>query len=306
MTMSAKVLSKVNDFLVLPIQFPTTKTFPQAATHYLYLQPNAPRIPTEDTHRELFLVNVPIDATETHIRTLFSDQLGGSRVEQVVFEGGRVGRGITAPITVPKRKRKRGDDGAELLGKEVGQLPETWDRDLRRSGSTAVVRFVDQTSAQLALKEARKAVKNSKKIVWGMGTEGKVGPLGRARYTAHHKLMYPTATLLQASVDQYMAAFARFEAERARALAKQRAEPDEDGFIKVVRGGRTGPAREEAIKVKEEELKQREKDRVKSDFYRFQVREKKKEEAQKLINSFEDDKKRLEAMRKRRGPLRLE
>lgn len=248
-------------------------------------------------------MNVPVDATETHIRSLFADSLGGVRVEGVDFEDARVGTGIKPPVAQGK-KRKRGAEGVEL--EEVGKLPVVWEREVHRSGGTAVVKCVDRASAEIALREARRAAKGGREIVWGAGVEGKVPPLGYARYVAHHKLRYPDHVELQASVDSFMEAFSAQEAERAKLLARQRAEPDEDGFITVTRGGRTGPAREEDVKAKQEEYKKREKDRVKEDFYRFQVREKKKEKAKDLVRGFEEDRKKLEEMRKRRGRLRPE
>ena len=306
-----KIPTQVQDFTVLPIRYPAVSSFPKETTHYLYLRANAPRVPTEDTPRELFIVNVPTDATELHIRSLFADQLGGARVENVVFEDARVVKGIRAPVVRHdgkrgKKRKRNADDGAQELGDEVGLLPETWDRELHRSGGTAVVRFVDRASAEMALREAKHAAKSGKEIIWGAKVEGKVPPLGSARYLAHHKLRYPDPGLLQESVDSFMEAFSAQEAERARQLARQRSMPDEDGFITVTRGGRVGPAREEEARAKEEELKKREKHRVKDDFYRFQVREKKKEAAKELVKGFEEDRKKVEEMRKRRGRIRPE
>ena len=302
---------QVGDFTVLPILFPALPSFPKETTHYLYLRANAPKVPTEDTPRELFLVNVPVDATEVHIRSLFADQLGGGRVEDVTFEDARVIRGIKAPAVRHegkrgKKRKRQDDDNVEDTGEEVGLLPETWDRDLHRSGGTAIVRFVDRPSAELALREARRAAKIDKHITWGAGIQDKVPPLGSARYLSHQKLRYPDPIVLQASVDSFMEAFSAQEAERARQLARQRSVPDEDGFITVTRGGRIGPAREEEAKAKEEVLKSREKNRVKDDFYRFQVREKKKEAAEDLVKGFEADQRRVEEMRKRRGRVRPE
>ena len=74
------VATTVNDFVVLPLRCPALPSFPKETTHHLYLRANTPKVPTVDTPRELFLVNVPIDATETHIRSLFADQLGGARI----------------------------------------------------------------------------------------------------------------------------------------------------------------------------------------------------------------------------------
>lgn len=299
-----KVATQVNTFTVLPLLRKGTASFPKDTTHYLYIQPNAPRVPTTDTPREVFLANVPIDATEIHIRTLFATSLGGVRVEDVEYEDAKVGKGIKAPVAHGK-KRKRGVESGDER-QEVGLLPETWDREIHRSGGTAVVRCVDRPSAEMALREAKKAIKSGREIIWGAGTDGNVPSLGRERYLSHHRLRYPDPATLQTSVDTFMAAFSALESERAKSLARQRSEPDEDGFITVTKGGRTGPAREEAARLKEEELKQREKNRVKDDFYRFQLREKKKEAAKDLVRGFEDDRRKVEEMRKRRGRVRPE
>lgn len=301
-----KVPTIVGDYTALPLAIPLQPSFQQRANHYIYLRANAPKAPTVDTPREIFAVNIPIDATETHIRSLFAEQLGGARVEKVEFEGARVGKGITAqvaPVDTKGKKRKRGSDEAEAV-EEVGLLPVTWERDMHRSGSTAVITFVDATSRDIALKETKRAAKAAKEIVWGKGTGGKVPALGSSRYLARHRLRYPDSIALQTSVDEFMTAFAAQEAVRAKAFARQRQEPDEDGFVTVTRGGRTGPARIDEAREKEEELKKREKSRIKEDFYRFQVREKRKEQANELVKGYEEDRRRVEEMKRRRGKFK--
>lgn len=309
----SKAATQVHDFIVLPLRLPALPSFPKETTHYLYLRANAPRVPTDDTPRELFLVNVPVDATETQIRSLLAGPLGGARVENVAFADARVGKGIKAPAIPPVgkrgKKRKRGaDDSGDAVqaGEEVGLLPEIWDRDIHRSGGTAVVRFVDRASAEMALREARRAVKARKDITWDTNISDKIPLLGSSRYLAHNKLRYPDPDVLQSSVDAFMAAYTAQEAERARQLARQRSVPDEDGFVTVTRGGRNAPAREDQTKAKEDELKKRKKNRVRDDFYRFQVREKKKEQAMDLVKGFEEDRRKVEAMRRRRGRVRPE
>ncbi|TKA76693.1 hypothetical protein B0A49_04130 [Cryomyces minteri] len=301
--MAPKVPLNVADYTVLPLAVPPLPTYPKQTTHYLYLRQYNPKVADADTPRSLFLVNIPIDTTEAHIRSLFADQLGGARVEYAEFEGARSSRKTTAPVapSVPAkgRKRKRGQDGGGEDEEDVAKLPETWDRELRRSGSTAVVVFVDRASAEMALKEARRAAKGGKEVVWGKGVEGKVPVLGSARYLQHHTLRYPDKLALQRSIDAYMTHFAASEASRSRALARQRQVPDEDGFITVTRGGRTGPARLEEAQQKAEE--QKEKQKGKEDFYRFQTREKKKERAGELVRAFEQDRRKVEEMRRKRG-----
>ena len=119
----------------------------------------------------------------------------------------------------------------------------------------------------------------------------------------HHKLRYPDKAQLLESVNTYMTAFAAKEAAQARLHAKQRQEPDEDGFITVTRGGRTGPARHEV--AQEQAEKQKQKQKGLEDFYRFQSREKRKARAGELVKKFEEDKERVKRMRERRGRLKV-
>lgn len=294
----------VNDFLVLPLLLPPTPAYhAHTATHYLYMRPNAPKVPSDSTPRELFLVNLPTDTTESHLRHLFASQLGGARVESVAFEGARVGKSISAPVA-PVQQGKKRKRGAEAF-QEGGDLPETWSRNVLRSGSSAVVTFVDQDSAKLALKEVKRAIKSRAEITWGEGLRD-LPDLGSARYKSHHELRFPDRAVLQQSVDIFMANYSAQEEARAKLRAKLRSEPDEDGFITVTRGGRQGPGRAEEAKAKEEEFKKREKSRIKEDFYRFQTREKRKEEQMGLVHQFEEDRRRVEEMRKRRGKMRPE
>ena len=303
MPSASPIATSVNDFTALALRIPPTPSYLKQTTHYLYLRAHTPKLPSEDTPRQVFLVNIPVDSTETHVRSLFADQLGGARVESIAFESARVGKGVTAPVapaTKAGKKRKRGvrDDDGDVVAEEVGQLPEVWDRELQRSGGTAVVTFVDKASADLALKRPRKAVKDGSKIVWGLKIEDRLPSLGSARYKTHHKLRYPDPSILQASVDNFMTAFAATEAARTKHLPHQRSVPDADGFITVTRGGRSGPAREEAVRAQEVELMMRDKSRVKADFYRWQVKEQRKEQQVDLVKQMREDERKLADMRK--------
>ncbi|KAK4555916.1 hypothetical protein LTR86_007136 [Recurvomyces mirabilis] len=306
----------VNDFVVLPLTLPTAPSYPVDAKHYLYLRLNAPKLPTDSTPREIFCVNVPFDATASTLKVLFSQQLGGGRVEEVRFEGGiRTSKGIAAPLTQSRgKKRKRGlefEGGGEAEVVEVGQLPQVWDRELHPGGGTAVMRFVDKESAELALRAAKQAVKSGRTIMWDTSTpagDGDARPLGSARYLAHHTLRYPDPATLQQSVDTFISAFNAQDDARNKELARLRAVPDEDGFITVTRGAKQKPAELDAEEAAERERqkKKRERKQVGEDFYRFQNRERRKEEQRGLVRGFEEDKRRLEELRARRGRMRVE
>ena len=114
----------------------------------------------------------------------------------------------------------------------------------------------------------------------------------------HHELSFPDKTRLLQPVDTYMTAFAANETVNTKSQAKRRQEPDEEGFVTVTRGGRNNPARQDVAKALAE--KQQEKQKGLEDFYRFQSREKRKERAKDLVRKFEDDRKKVQAMREKR------
>lgn len=181
---------EISGYLILPLSLPPLPSFPTSATHFLYLAKHQPKIPTSSTSRSLFLVNVPFDATDAHIKRLFSTQLDlpSGRIEEVNFEGERkVAQDRTVPLPTSStfakkgRKRKRPLDAPYRRDIEGAELPPIWDRQLRGFGRTAVVVFVDQASLDAVIRAVKKTRKNMKEPVWGEGLEDNVPSLGPSR-----------------------------------------------------------------------------------------------------------------------------
>ncbi|KAL8805760.1 MAG: hypothetical protein Q9182_001793 [Xanthomendoza sp. 2 TL-2023] len=296
-------------------------------THYLYLRPHEPKLPTPAAARSLFLVNVPFDSTELHIRRLLSNQLvlPAGRIEEVQFEGSqkRIGS-AEASATEPRKakkgkKRKRGPEPGDIEELEGTAFPDTWDRELRTNGRTAVVLFVDRVSMEAAYKAVSRIQKEGPLPVWAEGIQDKVPPLGSASrshieqvcvrrlitigYRTHHGLQYPNKNHILESVNTYMTEYAAREAAHARLQARQRQVPDEEGFITVTKGGRIAPARQDI--AQDLAVKQKEKQNGFGDFYRFQMRDRKKAKAAELMRKFEDDKEKIQQMKERRGMFRV-
>lgn len=272
------------DYIILPLELAPTKSLPDTpATHYLYLRRHQPRVPTPSDARTLFASNLPSDATESQLRTLFST-LGGGRVEHVTFEN--TPAVLTAPA-IDSKKRKRIDPAAII---------STWDRTLHTSGSTATILFVDSDSAALTLRSIE-SLRKARSPPTPLPAPAE--PAGLARYAAHHRLRFPSSAHLQSSVDGFMALFDEREEEARRAAGRRRQEPDADGFVTVGRGSSRGKAvrMEEAKRTLEE--KEKNKKELKG-FYRFQVREDKKVRQQELLARFEEDRKRVEERKRGR------
>ena len=193
MPSSTKSPLQIAGYNILPLSLPPLSSL-RTATHYLYLVPHQPKLPTPTASRSLFLVNVPFDATEAHIKHLLSAQIGlpAGRIEDVQFEGqSRKGSSAHEALSTEhkqdqkSKKRKRGSDGGSLGDVEGVALPSTWDRDLQTDGLTAVVLFVDRASVEAALKAVKAIRKERIEPVWGEGVEGKVPALGSASWSPH-------------------------------------------------------------------------------------------------------------------------
>lgn len=183
----------VADFTILPLTLPTVSGLPeqyQTAKHYIYVKPHAPSIPSAIDERSLFITNIPIDTTESNVRALFVDQLGGSMVERVEFDAPIPAHPLHKRWKSDKpgkqdgenrgKKRKRNEEALVAEGvveDEDSALPSIWPGELRRSGSGAVVIFVDKKSARGAMKEIYKAVKENQIVHWRSGD----APLGVER-----------------------------------------------------------------------------------------------------------------------------
>jgi ribosomal RNA-processing protein 7 len=161
--MAEKVPQGLASFTILPINLPPLPSYPTPAVHYLYLRPDAPPTPTVNTPRSLFLSNIPVDASENSLRAFFK-QVGGARVERVEFEGDadRESEVLVKGERWSGHKRKRN----ETEEFEIEGLPTTWDVKARKSGSSAVVVFVDKATAEAVLKECKRMRKKKETVEW--------------------------------------------------------------------------------------------------------------------------------------------
>ena len=234
-------MSKIkDDYLMLPLQLPAAPTMDMPATHYVYLRRHQPRIPTPADARTLFAANVPVDATEASLRSLFS-ALGGGRVETVHFEDLP---SSTADSSSQKRKRSTPRRSSTS---ETTDL-KTWDEKLLPSGATALVRFVDVESCLATLRCI--SSRTSPSPSWSGATS-----VGVTRYSRHHKLRFPSAAHLQGAVDKFMAGFNAEETRQAAAARRRSQQVDEDGFVTVTRGSRINTDEEAKRLLVEKERK---------------------------------------------------
>lgn len=286
----------LDDYIILPVQIETLSSKKSTITHNLYLRQNKPKFPAEDDHRTIFVANIPVDSTPAHFKALFSS-LGG-RVESVRFHSLQdTGKSIE-PEDIPMELDTIED---ETFSKEVKRLkrasvlPKTWTRPVLNAGSNAHVTLVETAELKLVLQAAKK---QKIELVWGASVPAKkVLPLGIERYREHLALSFPDPSSLQTSIDAYMELFNQEEILRRRKQKLMRSEPDEDGFVTITRGGRSGAGRADKA---EEIAKKAEGRGIVRDLYRFQRRDEQKAKMNNLRMKFEEDKRKIQELRSRR------
>ncbi|KAM0526389.1 hypothetical protein ACHAPS_003842 [Verticillium nonalfalfae] len=302
-------------FTVFPIQMPAVPSCPITAIHEIRLRRNTPKIPTAIDGRSLFLKNIPVDASEAHFRAVFSHLVGPGRFESIAFEGERRRRLELNPASAAKisalvKKRKRDEQELEEHAREEESalLPETWTRRIHKSGGSAIVLMADEKSVDQVLKAIGKTKKKNKMPVWGEGVASDTPELGAPWVAAHLQLSRADKAATQKSVHAFFNVFNRKEKEAAETAKRLRNEPDEDGFVTVTRGGRATPATKneaEAARQKMVDRAAKKKDETK-DFYRFQLRERRKAEQALLLKKFDEDRQKVLAMKEKRGNFRPE
>ncbi|ORY81023.1 ribosomal RNA-processing protein 7-domain-containing protein [Protomyces lactucae-debilis] len=277
-------------FITLSVQTPAS-SFSDGATQHIFMRQNVPKPPLQDDGRMLFMANLPSDTTETHLRRLVT-VLGG-RVESVRFLR-QCGVSLSLEdVALQLDEITDQDFSAEVQRLKVASaLPAISSRTLRATGSSAHVALVEPQELKRVLKNARQA----SALSWEAPDEPE---LGRNLYKSNLSLKFPDPIILQQSVDAYMELFNQEEILRRRKQKRMRSEADEDGFITITRGGRTGAGRAFNA-VQQLSAKQQNKVGVLDDLYKFQRKDVQKQKREETRSKFEQDKRRVAELRERR------
>lgn len=311
----AKTLKELSSgFKVLPIEMPPLKVFSSInsnelksipITHYLFFKQHESHKQDNEipANSAIFICNLPVDTTVAHIKHIFKHC--GEIVSCQI-------NAIKLPIF---------NDSVESIVFEDEEMESVFGREVYISGITAHVVFEEEKSVKkaLAMKQRVRVWKvdndsfegeedeededEDEKLDFEKETE--IMPLGYKKWTQQYKYTRPRPTALKTRVDQYMANFTRMEEIEKLELDKKLNQVDEDGFTLVTRRSRrnTNTSKDGAsvTAARYEEIKDlKPKNKELQNFYRFQIKEKKRNELADLRKKFEEDKKRIEDLRSSR------
>jgi ribosomal RNA-processing protein 7 len=246
---------------------------------------------------------------------VFTSLVGAGRFETITFDDDARSTLPLDPAQATKlagftRKRKRGDPEVEVpqADEDLVQLPAIWTRNVHRSSSTAIALFADEKSVQSVLKAIGKIHKTKKYPTWGEDLSTQVPSLGSPWIAEHLQMCRSDKQAVKKAVHDFFNAYNQKEKDAAELAKRLRNEPDEDGFVTVTRGGRAAPAtRNEAEEARRKMVeKDTQKKSEMKDFYRFQLRERRKQEQAALLKRFEEDRRKVMSMREKRGKFKPE
>ncbi|KAF9025873.1 hypothetical protein BDZ89DRAFT_1114049 [Hymenopellis radicata] len=312
--------STVGGFTVHPIVYTSN------VIHYLYARRHegskkAGTVQQWPNGRTLFLVNVPPDATERELSSLFKS---AGTIERVVFDSDATKQAEDdvdsdsdsdsaieddvedAPEEVqeaeePKSKRRRLNKTKQPKPPTVTPLPHHPLRKLRRTGQSAHIVFLDSSSLDRAL------IPPSKPRSWPVDNEE---PTGLDHYLTAHQSLRPPLDSVRAYADSSMDLY-EFELAKAKQKAKYRkgeAIVDDEGFTLVTRGGAYGQTLGGGVAVASKHFQQtgetstngrrkRKEPKEKAEFYAFQKADKQRNELMQLKRGWENDKAKIEKLK---------
>lgn len=164
------------DYVILKIRMPPTSFSSTCLYHYLYIKEHhryqpAPLINQQadlPSEQSLFISNIPVDTTYDHLKYLFNEF--GARIQHVIFSS----------LLKSSFSGDTGDTGNVDVMSDQDPIWSVWKRPILRSGSWAIVEFLEKQDVQRILQNVNN--KKMEKYVWGQKIpSGRVPELGFKR-----------------------------------------------------------------------------------------------------------------------------
>ncbi|CDR40391.1 CYFA0S05e00254g1_1 [Cyberlindnera fabianii] len=282
-------VEEVKGFTVIPVSLPQNPYY-KAQTqikHYMFIKKHQSSTLKELAERSLFIVNPPLDTTLNTIRKFFKSVSTNSLIENVLVNQ----ENLDYEINLTRLTSDLYDEEEES-DQTLFKIPNY----------TALVVFVDKAAAGLAMSKLKKYAKCKDADLFRWEGEQTSGSL---RFQNMYKKEILSVEETSAAVTQALTEFEEREEESIKKLKEMKEIVDDDGFTLVVGKNRktkrgilgkiSGTTKFETAKTGKKEKK-----KEKQDFYRFQIREKKKQEMNELLKKFRDDQERIKELKEKK------
>lgn len=266
--------------------------------NYIYLKKHTTSTVSSSQTRSLFLVNLPIDTTLPQIKKIFQDVAIGAIVESFqsndYYDSHQIGI------------NELNIDISKLSNEDIGGMEQD-SKDNSNNNSKiplgcGIVTFLDKNGLNLALQSIKKIISSGKNIpIWPKDLQA----TGTERYINNYRSKIMDSETLETESAESVLEFARKEQEAKDEIDSMKTITDEDGFTMVVgshRKTKTGimGSLKKTNEIEKEKALKKMKRKEKQDFYRFQIREKKKQEMNHLLAKFKEDQEKVKEMKEKR------
>lgn len=281
-------ITEIKGFQILSVRLPESN-----GSHYIYFRKHDVKGNQSATSqyisgRLIFIFNLPIETNIATLKKYFQQVAIGATIETYY------------PSMVTDSEEDIYVDLSQLTSDiDYQQDGHILDISLKLPKNCGIITFIDKASFQLAFNSLKKLSNDSKSTNWPMPTLGSKFLLGK------YKGQICDPAKLAASVSSALSDFNRAEHESREDLKRQTELVDEDGFTLVVGSHRKTKAgimgkQKYAATVASDNAKSKMKKKEKEDFYRFQLREKKKAEMTDLLKKFKQDQERIKIMKEKK------
>ncbi|OWB55984.1 hypothetical protein B5S28_g1874 [[Candida] boidinii] len=299
--MALSKIETIKGFSVLAVKLENPKPYKtqDPVYNYIYLKKHTTSTVSSSQTRSLFLVNLPIDTTLPQIKKIFQDVAIGAIVESFqsndYYDSHQIGI------------NELNIDISKLSNEDIGGIEEDNKGDNNNNNSKiplgcGIVTFLDKNGLNLALQSIKKIISSGKNIpIWPKDLQ----EIGTERYMNNYKSKIMDSESLEIESAESVLEFARKEQEAKDEIDNMKTITDEDGFTMVVgshRKTKTGimGSLKKTNEIEKEKAVKKMKRKEKQDFYRFQIREKKKQEMNHLLAKFKEDQERVKEMKEKR------
>ncbi|KHC72191.1 ribosomal RNA-processing protein 7 [Candida albicans P75016] len=272
--------TEIKGFYVLPLKLTGTKSI-----HYIYFKKHESK-GTANDNRSLFICNLPISTDLSTIKKFFQKVAIGSIIESFINS---LLTDYPEDIWINLTKLTSDLDLVDAVDEQASKLPK----------NCGIVAFIDKASLTLAFNSLKKLSSSLTECEWP------IQQFTSNYYLKQYQKQILDPNSLTEEVSQALIDFDKAEQQSIEELQSQRNLVDEDGFTLVVGSHRKTKAgilgkQKLASTVGVVKAQSKMKSKEKQDFYRFQLRQRKKEEMNELLNKFKLDQEKVRMMKEKK------
>ncbi|CAI5756392.1 unnamed protein product [Candida verbasci] len=264
-------MKEIKGFSILPVQI-------ESSIHYIYYKKHEGK---NSDNKSIFTFNLPILTNLLIIKKFYQEIAIGAIVESFIDS---------------KLSNYIEDSWVNLSKLTSDLIKDDDDDDLIIPKNCGIISFIDSSSFNLAFNNMKKL---NKQPQWPIQEYGSSYMLKK-----YQQEILDKENLIN-EVSTELEIFNNLEKESIAQLQQQTQLVDEDGFTLVVgkhsktKAGILG--KQKFInKVENEKKIQKQKKKEHSDFYKFQLRQQKKEEMNQLLTKFKQDQQKIEKMKQKK------